>query len=92
MIDPKSAADPTSIEIDFEAGAGYIYYQSGEPSSARTVDVWHDGRVAADYDVAGNLVGIEVLGFDRETLERARRFAHAAGLSFPAHLEGVLPA
>ncbi|MBV8720793.1 MAG: DUF2283 domain-containing protein [Candidatus Eremiobacteraeota bacterium] len=92
MIHPNSEGNPTSIRIDLEAGAGYIYYSNGEGRSARTVDVWKDGQVAADYDESGKLVGIEVLGFDLETLSHARRFAREAGLSFPVHLEGVLPA
>jgi len=41
---------------------------------------------AADVDASGNIVGIEVLGFDEEVLSRARTFASENDLIFPARL------
>lgn len=79
---------PRALDIDFEAGAGYIRYADGEV--AGTIDVWEDGQVAADVDAADEVLGIEILGFDDETLAHARRFAHGRGLAFPVNLRGVL--
>jgi len=79
---------PLGVRVDLEANAGYVSYRLGEV--AGTLDVWHDGRVAADLDDAGNVLGIEVLGFDDKTLAQARMFAEDRGLAFPQHLEGNL--
>ena len=80
---------PTSIEVDLENRVGYVYYVS-EPKVSETIDVWQEGRVAADLDASGNVLGIEVLGLDEETLERARAFAAAHRLAFPIKLADVL--
>jgi uncharacterized protein YuzE len=75
---------PIDVQIDDEAGAGYITYAKGEV--AETVEVWEQGAVAADVDSRGNILGIEVLGFDEELLSRARAFASENELIFPARL------
>ena len=80
---------PTSIEIDFAANAGYVYYVP-RARVAETLDVWEDGQVAADLDDAGNIVGIELLDFDDDTLERARTFAAEHDLAFPTNLAATL--
>lgn len=80
---------PTSIEIDFAANAGYVYYIP-RARIAETVDVWEQGQVAADLDDAGDVVGIELLGFDAETLEHARTFAAERDLAFPTNLAATL--
>jgi len=81
---------PRSMDIDFEVNAAYINYGEGEV--AGTVDVWKDGQVAADLDAEDQVLGIEVLGFDEETLKNARKFADAHDLAFPVNLRGVLVA
>jgi uncharacterized protein YuzE len=78
---------PQSVRIDFEVNAAYVSYADGEVAGTR--DVWKDGWVAADTSADGSVLGIEVLGLDRDTLAQARRFAEANGLAFPAHLEDV---
>jgi uncharacterized protein YuzE len=81
---------PRALDIDFEADAGYIRYADGEV--AGTIDVWEDGQVAADVDASNEVLGIEILGFDDETLAQARRFADERGLAFPVNLRGALVA
>lgn len=80
---------PIEVRVDFEAGAGYVRY-IGDVEVAGTLDVWHDGQVAADLDGAEQVVGIEFLGFDEETLARACAFAHERGLAFPKNLADAL--
>lgn len=78
---------PIDLRVDLETNAAYVRYADG--NVAGTIDVWQDGWVAADVDERGIVMGIEVLDLERETLEQARDFAHAHGLAFPDHLEGV---
>jgi len=75
---------PIDVQIDEEAGAGYITYAKGDV--AETVEIWEEGTVAADVDSSGNILGIEVLGFDEEILSRARVFATENDLIFPGSL------
>ncbi len=75
---------PIDVEIDEEAGAGYVRYSKGDV--AETVEVWEEGTVAADVDSRGNILGIEVLGFDEEILSHARAFASENDLVFPERL------
>ncbi len=82
--------DPKNISIDLEAGAAYVAYSDSK--IATTKDVWKDGQVAADYDEHANVVGIELLGFDAETLEHARAFAQENELTFPSNLAGAVVA
>lgn len=78
---------PVGLQVDLEMDAAYIRYAEGEV--AGTIDVWEDGWVAADVDGAGQVLGIEVLDLDIETLEHAREFAHTRGLAFPDSLQGA---
>lgn len=80
--------NPKNLEIDLEAKLGYVQYADAQ--IAGTIDVWHDGQVAADLDAHGDVVGIEVLSLDEATLSQAREYAASKGLAFPAHLEAVL--
>ena len=75
---------PLDVEIDEEAGAGYVRY--ARAAVAETVEVWEEGTVAADFDSAGNVLGIEVLGFGEDVLAHARAFAREHDLVFPAKL------
>jgi len=83
---------PLSIEIDLQHRLGYVYYAQLEGHCAGTLDVWADGLVAADLDDDGNVLGIEVLGLDDETLQHAHDFAAAHDLEFPAHLSELVSA
>ncbi|MFN2529641.1 MAG: DUF2283 domain-containing protein, partial [Candidatus Baltobacteraceae bacterium] len=80
--------EPTNVKVDFQAKAGYVRYR--EAQATNTIDVWEDGAVAVDLDDTGNVVGIEVLALDGETLAQAQKYAAAHDLAFPAHLEGAL--
>ena len=82
-------SNPISVEVDLEAGVGYIEYVSGG-EVAGTEDVWGDGTVAADLDDDGAVLGIEILAFDAETIGHAKRYAAARGLTFPTHLAEAL--
>jgi uncharacterized protein YuzE len=72
---------PQAVEIDVESGAGYVAYS--KEKVAETRDVWEDGTVAADLDARGNVVGIEMLALDSETLAQARAYAAGHDLVFP---------
>jgi len=79
---------PISVEVDLDVEAAYVRYAAGDV--AGTLDVWHDGRVAADLDDAGTVLGIEVLGLDEAVLSEAHRFALSRDLAFPTHLAASL--
>jgi len=81
---------PMGVRVDLTIDAGYVTYANG--TVAETIEVWEEGRVAADVDHDDRVIGIEVLGLDPETLDHARSFATSRGLAFPAHLEGVASA
>ena len=76
---------PIAVEVDLEVEAGYVTYS--ENKVAETRDVWEEGTVAADLDSEGGIIGIEVLGFDSETLSRARAYAEQNDLVFPPMLD-----
>lgn len=78
---------PTSVEVDLEHQLGYVYYVE-DSEVAETVDVWQEGRVAADLDAAGDVIGIEVLGLESETLEHAQKYAADRGLALPDCVAG----
>jgi uncharacterized protein YuzE len=73
---------PLDVTIDDEVQAGYVRYAKTEV--AETVEVWDHGTVAADLDSAGNVIGIELLGFAKEILSHARAFAREHDLVFPS--------
>jgi uncharacterized protein YuzE len=77
---------PIDVRVDLRAKAAYVCYAKGRV--AQTIDVWRNGWVAADLDDDEHVLGIEVLGFDELTLDRARKFATERGLAFPADLAG----
>ncbi|HXP94422.1 MAG TPA: DUF2283 domain-containing protein [Candidatus Binatia bacterium] len=80
---------PLTVEIDFEAPAAYIYYQ--EPDSAKLVETARLGlEVAADLDANGDVIGLELWGFDEEAISTAEEFAHSKGCSFPRNLGAAL--
>jgi len=81
---------PTQIRIDVQSDAGYVRY-TDEPI-VNTIDVWKHGQVAADIDAQGEVVGIELLGFDAPTIANAVKFATDRGLLFPSHLAAAVPA
>ncbi len=78
---------PQGVEIDSESEAGYVCYSKTD--IAETVEVWEEGTVAADLDSNGNVVGIEVLSFDDETLSQARAYAREHDLVFPELFEAA---
>lgn len=76
---------PETVEVDGEVEAAYIRYTRRDV--AETIDVWGEGTVAADVDSIGNVIGIEVLSFDEQTLSHARVFAQEHDLAFPPRIE-----
>lgn len=83
--------EPISVDVDLTRGAGYVQYIE-DCDIAETIDVWRDGRVAADVSDDREIVGIELLYLDAETLSHARGFAVQANLAFPVDLAGNLTA
>lgn len=74
---------PIEVKVDRVNALGYVRYIA-DREVAGTLVVWDDGWVAADVDDDGEVLGIEVVGLDSETLSRARAFAESRGLHFPA--------
>lgn len=74
---------PLSLEIDFEAMAAYVRYSHANVVFSR--DAWDDGRVCADFDSSGDVVGIEIVGLGAEVTREAAVYAFQHFLAFPAH-------
>jgi hypothetical protein len=84
---------PISMTLDFAQGVGYIVFRvlaEGETVSATRIAPGTD--VCADRDAAGEIVGIELLALDGETLELADRFARENGMAFPRRLDMLISA
>jgi hypothetical protein len=94
----EESMNPDNVKIDLAARAAYIRYRDipeesmtqldvvREPDGIREIPVEeHDGcsSVIVDVDPAGNVIGIELLGFDDATAELAREYAVSRGLAFP---------
>ena len=84
---------PIEVKVDLEANASYVRYRRLLPGEhvASSVEVDGDGAVVADVDADGGLIGIEVLGFDSETLDAAQSYARERLVRFPRNLVGVTP-
>lgn len=79
---------PINVRTDLSVRAAYIEYAPA--LSVSTVDLTKTGSVAYDVDAAGNVVGIEILDFDRpERIDIARAFAESHDLAFPRDLTGT---
>jgi len=80
---------PINVRTDLSVKAAYVEYATA--LSVSTVDLTDTGSVAYDVDADGNVVGIEVLGFEHpERVAIAREFAASRDLAFPRDLTGVL--
>lgn len=65
------------------------YVEYAPTTAVGTIDLTETGSVAYDVDAAGNVVGIEILGFDHpERVEIASAFAAGHDLAFPRDLTG----
>jgi uncharacterized protein YuzE len=74
---------PISLEVDFKANAGYLEYRAlGEGQCVTRTQRVHDAA-QVDFDGESQVLGIELLGFDDEALDAARRFAEQHDLEFP---------
>jgi hypothetical protein len=84
--------NPIEVKVDLEANAGYVRYQarSGGQRFARNERLSQD--VVVDFDADNEVLGIELLAFDDEAIDVARRFAEAHDLGFPRDLAGALVA
>jgi uncharacterized protein YuzE len=79
---------PINVRTDLSVRAAYIEYAPA--LSVSTVDLTKTGSVAYDVDEGGNVVGIEILGFDHlERVDIARVFAANHDLAFPRDLTGT---
>ncbi|HEX3549993.1 MAG TPA: hypothetical protein VHT53_06430 [Candidatus Elarobacter sp.] len=74
---------PIQLRLDYDVGAGYLKYRNLADAEhvARNARISED--VIVDYTDADEVVGIELLAFDEETLDVARSFASRNGLLFP---------
>lgn len=80
---------PLNVRTDLSVRAAYVEY--GTAASIETIDLTETGSVAYDVDAGGNVVGIEILGFEHpERVELARKFAAGRDLAFPRDLAGNL--
>ncbi len=77
---------PLTLKIEFDAISAYVRYSHADVTYSR--DAWDDGRVSADFDSNGAIVGIEVVGLDAEVIREAAAFAAQHCLGFPAQLHG----
>jgi uncharacterized protein YuzE len=71
------------LTIDFKAGAGYLIYRPLPEGSFVTRTQTVNDDVLVDFDGDSQVLGIELLSFDDQTLSVARRFAEENELSFP---------
>ncbi len=77
---------PNSIAI------AYLYYRARPERSSppRTKRISQDVNV--DFDDAGAVLGIEIVGVDAESIATARQFAESHELAFPRDIAGNLAA
>jgi uncharacterized protein YuzE len=75
---------PVSVRVDLEVDVAYVGYRrlADEEHIARSERISED--VVVDYDAAGEIVGLELLGLDELALKPAREFASRRDLAFPA--------
>lgn len=76
-----------NCEYDPEAEAMYLRYSNAEVARSQMLD-GDDGVVCADFDAEENVVGIELIVVDNETVSTVTRFANErhlglAGAHFP---------
>jgi len=99
---------PINISVDLQANAVYVRYrnpvgiieQLDVARDANGAVRWftvgededHDPHVVVDVDGTGEVVGVEILGFDAETMRLAHDLCTARGLSAPADLGGAIAA
>ena len=72
----------------------YVTYRkrpAGSPA-VRTTQISPNVGVYVDFDHAGAVMGIELIGVDAESMEVAARFADDHELAFPRDLSGCAPA
>jgi hypothetical protein len=76
---------PTRITIDPEYPVAYVAYRDIAPGeTARTDRVSFDVR--ADYNDAGDLLGIELLSLGQSAVDEGRAYAQKLGYAFPVDL------
>jgi uncharacterized protein YuzE len=75
--------NPIQFRMDYEVEAGYLRYRPLPAGQhvARTQRISDD--VNADFDAAGQVLGLELLAFDEVAFNAARVFAEAHDLVFP---------
>ena len=74
---------PTKVRIDTEVTAAYVAYREVAPGESIRNQRLSD-EVIVDYNANGDILGLELLGFDDAALDIARNFAAAHGMEFPA--------
>ena len=79
------------VNVDLEAQAGYVRYRS-LPSGERARSERVGDTVVADYAENGEVLGVELLALDDDSVAQARAFAAVHGLAFPRDLHGAIGA
>jgi uncharacterized protein YuzE len=70
-------------QVDESLAVGYVRYRRLPPGSQpRTESISSDVNV--DFDEQGNVLGIEIIGVDVESIATAAGFAKGRGLDFPS--------
>jgi uncharacterized protein YuzE len=74
---------PLDLKVDFVAMAGYLRYRALESGVhvARTQRISDD--VFVDFNAESRILGMELLAFDDDALDAARRFAAEQDLEVP---------
>ena len=81
---------PIAVTCDLEVEAGYVRYRVLPPGEKVTKTERIGTGVVIDFDAAGDVLGIEVLGLDKATLAIAHGVAQARNLGFPVDLGQAL--
>lgn len=79
---------PIEVAADPQFDVAYVRYRT-IPEGEHVTRSQREGEgVQVDFDAQSQVLGIELLDFDSETIGIARRFADRNGLLFPKTLDG----
>jgi len=84
MDTPPEAAlkKPIKVTLDAGAGAAYIYYTFEKWAYSK--HIYTKDIVTVDLDENDDVIGIELLGFEDETVDAVRAYALSRSLEFPS--------
>jgi hypothetical protein len=84
--DGKTVAVKPRLSINADAQVGYICYGEARPSVAQRIiatNPWLGPTITADFDEHGNVVRVEFLSFDNDTIGKVKAFQASKGLDEP---------